>query len=162
MVKWRVVVTSVSSASRTGTEQSAGSLGALSEHHWVILSLLNVAYPKIATLALVALLAVGCGSAGVSTPPSTPSSATLTSSAPSPSATPTLTHSVVPPASATPSATVAPASSPAVSCYPLTNGKKCYEPGQYCRNADHGASGVAGNGQKIVCKNKNGWRWELA
>ena len=45
---------------------------------------------------------------------------------------------------------------------PLTNTGKCYAPGQYCRNSDRDKSGVAGNGEKIVCKNQNGWRWELA
>jgi len=46
------------------------------------------------------------------------------------------------------------------SCHPLTNSGKCYEPGQFCRSSDHGRTGVAGNGTAIVCKNKNGWRWE--
>lgn len=46
------------------------------------------------------------------------------------------------------------------SCYPLTNGGNCYEPGEYCRNSDHGASGVAGDGEAITCAYNNGWRWE--
>ena len=45
-------------------------------------------------------------------------------------------------------------------CYPLTSTGKCYEPGEYCSNADHGMSGVAGDGEAIVCENNNGWRWE--
>jgi hypothetical protein len=49
---------------------------------------------------------------------------------------------------------------PATSCYPLTNGGNCYEPGEYCRNSDHGVSGVAGNGEAIKCEDNNGWRWE--
>jgi hypothetical protein len=48
------------------------------------------------------------------------------------------------------------------SCYPLTNGGKCYEPGEFCRNSDHGASGLAGDGKQIVCRDNNGWRWEPA
>ena len=62
-----------------------------------------------------------------------------------------------PPAPANP-----PAAAPAATCHPLTNGGNCYEPGEYCRNADHGARGVAGNGEAIVCNDNNGWRWEPA
>ncbi|MFI5035407.1 MAG: fibronectin type III domain-containing protein [Acidimicrobiales bacterium] len=45
-------------------------------------------------------------------------------------------------------------------CYPLTNGGNCYEPGEYCRDSDHGVTGVAGDGERILCRNNNGWRWE--
>jgi hypothetical protein len=48
------------------------------------------------------------------------------------------------------------------SCHPLTSSGNCYEPGEYCRNADHGAQGVAGNGEAIVCRDNAGWRWEPA
>jgi hypothetical protein len=61
----------------------------------------------------------------------------------------------------------APAAAPAppapttpAGCHPLTNGGNCYEPGEYCRNSDHGISGVAGDGEAITCKDNNGWRWE--
>ena len=53
-----------------------------------------------------------------------------------------------------------PASAAPVSCTPLTNGGNCYEPGEFCRNADHGASGVAGDGEAITCEDNDGWRWE--
>jgi hypothetical protein len=46
------------------------------------------------------------------------------------------------------------------SCYPTTNSGNCYEPGEYCRADDHGASGVAGDGESITCEDNNGWRWE--
>lgn len=74
-------------------------------------------------------------------------------SAPAPSApAPTTAAAVVaPPASAAPA-----------SCRPLTNGGNCYEPGEFCRKADHGASGVAGDGKAITCENNDGWRWEPA
>lgn len=49
---------------------------------------------------------------------------------------------------------------PSTSCYPLTNGGNCYEPGEYCRNSDHGATGIAGDGKHISCEYNNGWRWE--
>ena len=45
-------------------------------------------------------------------------------------------------------------------CYPLTDSGGCYEPGAYCRNADHGTSGIAGDGEAITCEDNNGWRWE--
>jgi hypothetical protein len=45
-------------------------------------------------------------------------------------------------------------------CHPLTNSGNCYEPGEYCRDADHGASGVAGDGETITCEDNNGWRWD--
>lgn len=63
---------------------------------------------------------------------------------------------------ASPSSPAPPASPAPVSCHPLTNGGNCYEPGQYCRTADRGVSGVAGDGEAIICKNNNGWRWEPA
>ena len=74
-------------------------------------------------------------------------------STPSPSR--ALTHSAAPPPAPTSAAAPPPAS-----CYPLTNGGKCYEPGEYCRTSDRGTSGVAGDGEKIICEDNNGWRWE--
>lgn len=67
-------------------------------------------------------------------------------------------------AAAPPPPATAPAAAPStpVGCYPLTNGGNCYEPGEYCRNSDHGLSGVAGDGERIVCENNDGWRWEPA
>jgi len=53
-----------------------------------------------------------------------------------------------------------PTPQPSPSCYPLTNGGNCYEPGEYCRNSDHGISGIAGDGEAITCAYNNGWRWE--
>ena len=47
-----------------------------------------------------------------------------------------------------------------VSCTPLSNEGTCYEPGEYCRNTDHGLTGVAGDGEAIECEYNNGWRWE--
>ncbi|MCV7092030.1 hypothetical protein [Mycobacterium interjectum] len=45
-------------------------------------------------------------------------------------------------------------------CYPTTNSGNCYEPGEFCRARDHGATGVAGDGERIQCANNDGWRWE--
>jgi hypothetical protein len=47
-------------------------------------------------------------------------------------------------------------------CYPLASSGHCYEPGELCPAADHGMSGVAGDGKAIVCENRGGWRWEPA
>jgi hypothetical protein len=49
---------------------------------------------------------------------------------------------------------------PVASCHPLSNSGTCYRPGEFCRNSDHGVSGVAGNGENITCRDNNGWRWE--
>jgi hypothetical protein len=56
----------------------------------------------------------------------------------------------------------APAPAPAVAgtCHPLSNSGTCYRAGEYCRNSDHGVTGVAANGEAIVCTDNNGWRWE--
>jgi hypothetical protein len=50
----------------------------------------------------------------------------------------------------------------AASCYPLSDEGTCYEPGEFCRDSDHGASGVAGDGERITCEDNDGWRWEPA
>lgn len=102
------------------------------------------------------------------------------SAAPSPShpaPEPSQTHAVPAPAPTTQApATTAPAyaapttqasptqapsaQAPAASCSPLTSSGKCYEPGEYCRDSDHGDTGVAGDGESIICKDNDGWRWE--
>jgi hypothetical protein len=67
----------------------------------------------------------------------------------------------VPTRSATPpSSAPSPPQATAASCYPLSNEGTCYEPGEFCRNSDHGASGVAGDGESIICEYNDGWRWE--
>jgi len=67
------------------------------------------------------------------------------------------------PTSPTPTPTPTPRPTPSptpTGCYPLSNEGTCYEPGEYCRNDDHGVSGVAGDGEAITCEDNNGWRWE--
>jgi hypothetical protein len=75
------------------------------------------------------------------------------------------------PACSRPAAPPAPATSPApqptptasaapTGCHPLSDEGTCYEPGEYCRTADHGASGIAGDGEAITCEDNDGWRWE--
>ena len=53
-----------------------------------------------------------------------------------------------------------PAPSTASGCHPTAASGNCYEPGEYCPEADHGTYGVAGDGESIVCENNDGWRWE--
>jgi hypothetical protein len=49
---------------------------------------------------------------------------------------------------------------PPPSCYPISDEGTCYEPGEYCRDSDHGVSGIAGDGKPITCEDNDGWRWE--
>jgi hypothetical protein len=78
-----------------------------------------------------------------------------------PAAPPLQTTPVAAPPQTTPPAP-APASTAPASCYPLSNEGNCYEPGEYCRDSDHGVSGVAGDGEAIMCEDNDGWRWESA
>ena len=90
--------------------------------------------------------------------------APATPHAPAPSAhvAPTTPAAVVAaPPSAAPSPAPPTSAAPA-SCHPLTNAGNCYKPGEFCRASDHGASGVAGNGEAITCEDNDGWRWEPA
>lgn len=90
--------------------------------------------------------------------------------APTPAAPATPAQSSAPPAPAespaptTPAAPAAPAASPSpatpAGCYPLSDEGTCYEPGEYCRDDDHGTSGMAGDGEAITCEDNDGWRWE--
>jgi hypothetical protein len=81
----------------------------------------------------------------------------------SPVGSPTVAASSAPAPAPLPS-TTAPAAAPSTpsGCYPLSDEGTCYEPGEYCRDSDHGASGVAGDGESIICEDNDGWRWEPA
>jgi hypothetical protein len=61
-----------------------------------------------------------------------------------------------------PAAAPTQASATPASCYPTSDEGTCYEPGEYCREDDHGTSGVAGDGKAITCEDNDGWRWEPA
>jgi hypothetical protein len=78
----------------------------------------------------------------------------LLSTQPTPNPTPAPTPTAPTPTTPTPTPPTP------TGCYPLTSSGNCYEPGEYCPNADHGMSGVAGDGKSIVCEDNNGWRWE--
>jgi hypothetical protein len=64
------------------------------------------------------------------------------------------------PAATRPAATLMPASPASAGCQPLSDEGTCYEPGEFCSDSDHGATGVAGDGEQIVCQDNDGWRWE--
>jgi cardiolipin synthase len=53
-----------------------------------------------------------------------------------------------------------PATSGTSGCTPIDDEGGCYEPGEYCRDDDHGMTGRAGNGDTIVCEYDDGWYWE--
>ena len=134
------------------------------------------------------VLAAGCAgtSGGTATPVGDVSSAGPSAAAPSATQMPTSSAPSTPPASpvavrtthvapapvytsaAAAPAPVTQAPQPAQttvqpqpqSCYPLTDGGKCYSPGEYCRDDDHGQSGIDGDGAAIVCEDNDGWRWE--
>jgi hypothetical protein len=59
-----------------------------------------------------------------------------------------------------PPATQPPAPQPQASCYPISDEGTCYEPGEFCRDDDHGMTGLAGDGETIICEDNDGWRWE--
>jgi hypothetical protein len=109
--------------------------------------------------------------AALGAPAATPTVSATPAPTPTPTTSPTPTAT---PASALPTSapatppppppTAAPAPAPAVpaGCYPLSNSGTCYRPGEFCRNSDHGATGRAADGEAIVCRYNNGWRWEPA
>ena len=96
--------------------------------------------------------------------PSTPAQTTLAAQPAAP-ATPARTTPAAQPAAPTAPARTTPAPPPSsapASCHPLSDEGTCYKPGEYCRDSDHGVSGVAGDGEPIICEDNDGWRWEPA
>ncbi len=71
---------------------------------------------------------------------------------------------VTPPKTTAPPTTAPPATTPptTAACYPLSDEGHCYQPGEFCRDSDHGVSGVDADGGQIVCEDNDGWRWEPA
>ena len=141
----------------------------------------GIAVGGLAVLVIAGIAGCGKGAPSGSASPaassSAPSSPASTATTASPSSAPTTAapprQAVAPatpreaetaPASSTPAAvppaTSAPAPPATTGCYPETSGGNCYEPGEYCRDDDHGMTGVAGDGESITCENDNGWRWE--
>lgn len=98
------------------------------------------------------------GQAGPACQAAAPPAPAQTTPAPAqsvPAAAPAAAPATTPAAAPAPPATTAPAA-----CSPLSDEGTCYEPGEYCRDSDHGMSGVAGDGKSIACEDNGGWRWE--
>jgi hypothetical protein len=83
-----------------------------------------------------------------------PSPALVAVAAPTPASPPS------PAPAPAPAPTTAPPPTTAASCYPISDEGTCYEPGEYCRDDDHGVTGLAGDGETITCEDNDGWRWE--
>ncbi len=58
---------------------------------------------------------------------------------------------------------VTPTTTAPTGCSPIDDEGGCYEPGEYCRDDDHGMTGQAGNGATITCEYVGGdWYWETS
>lgn len=90
----------------------------------------------------------------------TPKAPPRTPAAPPPTHAPPPTQAAAPPTQAAPPPPPTTQAAAPAGCTPLTDAGNCYEPGEYCRDDDHGAAGVAGDGEKIECEDNDGWRWE--
>jgi len=53
-----------------------------------------------------------------------------------------------------------PPPAPPTGCYPKTSSGNCYEPGEFCPEADAGMTGIAGDGERITCVLESGrYHW---
>jgi hypothetical protein len=151
----------------------------------IAFALVLALYTVLAPVGIWGIRLAGSSSSGAqvsSTASPTPNNGSLALSSPTPTATPSATPTATPtpappvstpvpaapasppPPAAGPPALAAPAQPPAApaTCYPLSNSGTCYRPGEFCRNSDHGKTGRTADGQAIICRNNNGWRWEPA
>jgi hypothetical protein len=81
--------------------------------------------------------------------------------APAPTHTHQSTHAAPAPA---PTHTHHSTSAQPTGCYPKTSSGNCYSAGEFCRDSDHGVTGVAENGEAIKCEGSGSatWHWEPA
>jgi len=99
-------------------------------------------------------------------PPVTAQATTQAPAATAPAAAPSPPAATAPavapsrPAATAPAAAPSPSVATSAGCHPLSDEGTCYEPGEYCRDDDHGISGIAGDGKVITCEDNDGWRWE--
>ena len=118
----------------------------------------------LAVLTIIGSALIGCSKPGGATPGTsptpTPTLATATTAPKTAVARVTRKHHRKHHRAVTPAVTAPPIAATPAGCHPLSNEGTCYEPGEYCRNSDHGATGVAGDGETITCEDNNGWRWE--
>jgi hypothetical protein len=109
-------------------------------------------------LGLGGLGLAACSSGSSAAKATTTTSAVATTTAATSTTTtvpPTTTTTTAPPPTTAPPTTAAP-----VGCHPLSDEGGCYRAGEYCRDATRGVSGVATNGEAIVCETNDGLRWE--
>jgi hypothetical protein len=99
-----------------------------------------------------------------SAPPAAPAAPAPAATTAAPSTAPAAAPSTAPAAapSTAPAAAPTQAAPTPADCHPTSDEGTCYEPGEYCREDDHGTSGVAGDGKAITCEDNDGWRWEPA
>lgn len=128
----------------------------------------------LAVLGLGLMLGlVACGTTGsagsVASDGGAPASALLQGASPSPSGTASSPPRHAPPnpqhrrsAATPPSSSRSPRAGAAGGCYPLSDEDTCYQPGEYCRDDDHGVTGRTASGESIICADNDGWRWEPA
>ena len=45
-------------------------------------------------------------------------------------------------------------------CTPLSNGGHCYKLREFCAKRYRGTTGISADGEPMVCRDVNGWRWE--
>lgn len=94
-------------------------------------------------------------------PPTAPAKPVPPPAPPTTTTTTTTTTTAPPPRVTTPTAAPVPATTaPSAACTPISDENTCYEPGEYCRDDDHGITGRAGDGETITCEDNDGWRWE--
>jgi len=126
---------------------------------------LVIAPPLAVVLLVVLLIAVvaAVGSSGLSSPPAAHAPAAAAAQAAGIAAAPVTSPALARHHRQRHHAAAAPAPAPAPArCYPTTASGNCYEPGEFCSHADAAMTGLAGNGEKIVCEKHHGWRWEPA
>ena len=110
---------------------------------------------KAMPAATLSKVAAQAGPACQAAAPPAPAQTTPAPAQSVPAAAPAAAPATTPAAAPAPPAATTPAA-----CSPVSNEGTCYEPGEYCRDSDHGMSGVAGDGKSIACEDNDGWRWE--
>jgi hypothetical protein len=90
----------------------------------------------------------------------TPTTTPLAVAAPTTTTLPPTTTTTAPPPPPTTAPPPPPTTAAPAGCSPIDDEGGCYEPGEYCRDDDHGVTGTAGDGETITCEDNDGWRWE--
>jgi hypothetical protein len=111
------------------------------------------------------VLGVSGSGGGGSTPAPAPAPAPThhhsTHAAPAPAPAPTHHHSTHAAPAPAPMHTHHSTHAAPTGCTPKTSSGNCYEAGEFCSDADHGMTGIAGNGDPIKCEGSGSatWHW---